>query len=164
MNTYSLFATTVIHSKIIIQPDLHKKILTYVNKELNLPATNMRSVINGHQFHDNFDGKEDLNKLLNNYFINNFQLKIESSWLNVLNNNSYNKPHAHGGNKVCSSVVFYLSHNNNNITFVKDTKTFEIKPGLFDYLLFPHNLVHYVLPEERAESRISYALNLERIE
>ena len=55
MNTYSLFATTVIHSKIIIQPDLHKKILTYVNKELNLPATNMRSVINGYQFHDNFD-------------------------------------------------------------------------------------------------------------
>ena len=29
MNTYSLFATTVIHSKIIIQPDLHKKILSH---------------------------------------------------------------------------------------------------------------------------------------
>lgn len=164
INTYNLFATTIVHGKIVLQPELHKKILNYVDKEIVSPSRDFRSVINGYQFHNDFDGKKDLDNLLGNYFKNNYHLMINHGWLNVLNNNSYNKPHSHGGNMVCSSVVYYLSSNNNNINFVRDTQTFEIKPKLFDFVLFPHDLVHYVLPEERNEPRISYALNLERIE
>ena len=163
INTYNLFATTIMHGKILMQPELHKTILNYVNKEIISSPMNKRSVINGYQFHNDFDGKKDLDNLLKNYFKTNFNFKIEHSWLNVLSNNSYNKPHTHGGDRVCSSVVYYLSNNNNNINFVRDTQTFEIKPKLFDFVLFPHDLVHYVLPEERNEPRISYALNLERI-
>ncbi len=163
INTYNLFATPVVHGKFAISPILHKKILTYVEKEITSPTICTRSVINGHQFHAGFDGKEEIDSQLNTFFANNFSLTIEHSWLNILTGNSYNAPHSHGGEQVTSSVVFYLSQNNNNITFVKDDKTFEIKPKLFDYLLFPCELVHYVLPEERPEPRVCYAFNLKPI-
>ena len=57
----------------------------------------------------------------------------------------------------------YLSSQNNNINFVRDTDVFEIRPKLFDYLVFPFSLLHYVLPEDRQEARICYAFNLETL-
>ena len=62
-------------------------------------------------------------------------MKIHHSWLNVLGNNSYNFPHSHLGNDVFHSGVFYLSHENNNLHFAKDSQYFEIKPKLFDFLI-----------------------------
>ena len=45
----------------------------------------------------------------------------------------------------------------------KDYNYFKIEPKLFDYLLFPHDLIHYVLPEERSQKRICYAFNLKNL-
>ena len=58
----------------------------------------------------------------------------------------------------------YLSSENNNIILAREDQTFEIKPKLFDFIIFPYNLVHYVLPEERNEKRICYAFNLTKLE
>jgi hypothetical protein len=161
LNTYDLFITRVIHGKLPIQIDLHKKIKSFVDN--NYSEENKVSCINGFQFHGDFDGKEKLNKILNNYFNNFLQLKICQGWLNILGNNSYNFPHSHAGNDVFHSGVFYLSHENNNLHFAKDSEYFEIKPKLFDFLIFPYNLIHYVLPENRPEKRICYAFNLTKI-
>ena len=163
INTYNLFTTVVIHGKIPIQPQLHKKILNYVDEAIISSPTSIKSIVNGHQIYNNFDGKKELDDILNNYFSNFFGLKIVNNWLNILSNHSYNRPHFHGGNGVCSSAVFYLSNKNNNITFTKGSEIFEIKPKLFDFILFPFDLVHYVLPEERSEPRICYSLNLEMV-
>jgi hypothetical protein len=60
--------------------------------------------------------------------------------------------------------VFYLSNENNNIIFTRDNETFSFQPTIFDFLIFPYNLVHYVLPEKRKEKRICYAFNLKTLE
>jgi len=161
LNTYDLFITRVIHGKLPIQIDLHKKIKFFVDN--NYLEENKVSCVNGFQFHGDFDGKEELDNNLNNYFNNFMGMKIHHSWLNVLGNNSYNFPHSHLGNDVFHSGVFYLSHENNNLHFAKDSQYFEIKPKLFDFLIFPYNLIHYVLPENRPEKRICYAFNLTKI-
>ena len=80
-----------------------------------------------------------------------------------MGNDSYNRPHSHDGDDITHSGVFYLSHENNNIYFCRDSDTFEIKPKIFDLLIFPYNLLHYVLPEKRTEKRICFAFNLESV-
>ena len=164
INTYNLFATTIVHGKFTLQPKLHKKILSCVDSKILSSVESRRSIINGHQIHDNFEGKKELDNLLNTFLLNTYRVKISHSWLNILTNYSYNKPHAHKGDNINLSAVYYLSSLNNNITFVKEQETFEIRPKLFDFLIFPYNLVHYVLPEDRQNPRISYSFNLETIE
>jgi hypothetical protein len=161
LNTYDLFITRVIHGKLPIQIDLHKKIKSFVDN--NYSEENKVSCVNGFQFHGDFDGKKELNNNLNNYLNNFMNMKIDHGWLNVLGNSSYNFPHSHRGNNISHSGVFYLSYENNNIHFAKDSKYFEIKPKLFDFLIFPYDLLHYVLPENRPEKRICYAFNLTEI-
>jgi len=157
INNYDLFVTRISHGKLPLQPLLHKKILSFIDK--NYKKTETRSCIQGFQFHEDFDGKEKLNNYLNSFLGNVFRSTIAHGWLNVLGNNSYNMPHYHTGNEISLSGILYLS-NGNNINFTKDGKVFELQPNIFDYLIFPHNLIHYVLPEKRNEKRISYAFNL----
>ena len=162
INTYSLFAVNVIHGKFILPINMHRKIIKFVDENYKVSDYTI-SCVNGFQTHDDFDGKKELIKKFNLYLNSMFQLNIEYGWLNVLGKNSSNNPHKHDGLNITYSGVLYLSSENNNITFVKDDKIFEIKPKLFDYLIFPSNLVHYVLAEERDKKRICYAFNLSTI-
>ena len=131
INTYNLFAANVYHCKLPIQITLHKKIISFVENKYK--EENNVSCVKGFQFHQDFEGKEELLKDLNIYLNNNFKKKIIHGWLNVLSNASYNKPHSHLGNSISHSGVF------SNI------------------------LLHYVLPEERIEKRICFAFNLESV-
>jgi len=162
INTYNLFAVHVIHTKFIVPTNLHNKIIDYVNKNYVVSDVE-KSCVNGFQTHENFDGKEDLNNMLQTYLNNTFKLNLENGWLNVLGKNSYNRPHVHSGTDITYSAVLYLSADNNNITFTKDGEIFDINPKLFDLLIFPFNLVHYVLPEERNQKRVCYSFNLSTI-
>ena len=161
INTYNLFSVQVVHGKLPIQIDLFKKIKKYVDE--NYSIKEKYSCREGFQYHEDFEGKKELDLLLNNYFGNTYGLQIASGWINVLGNNSYNHPHHHAGSGNINAAVIYFSNENNNIVFLKENETFEIKPKLFDYLMFPHSLVHYVLPEQRQEKRISYAFNLRSV-
>lgn len=158
INTYNLFAVPLTHSKFPVPVNLHQKIISYVEK--NYTEDQVASCVQGFQFHGDFDGKKELVDTLNKYLNNILKLNIEHSWLNVLSNNSYNQPHVHNGDDVTHSGVFYLSHENNNIHFTKDSNVFEMKPKIFDFIIFPYNLAHYVLPEKRREKRICFAFNL----
>ena len=162
INTYNLFAVPVVHGKFVVPIDLHKKIIKYIDKNYN-NSDNVFSCVKGFQTHKKFDGKKELNEALNIYLKNNLRLTIANGWLNVLGNNSYNLPHKHLGDDGEFAGVLYLSAENNNITFLKEDNIFELKPKLFDYLIFPHDLIHYVLPEERNEKRICYAFNLSQL-
>jgi|TARA_R100001086_G_scaffold27723_2_gene12841 hypothetical protein len=162
LNTYRLFAVPVIHSKLPIQLTLHKKIIDFVEK--NYTEKKLISCVNGFQFHQDFDGKKEMNEVLNKTFMNINNSYIDYGWLNVLGNNSYNIPHSHPTESGRFSGVYYLSSGNNNIIFTKDGETFDIQPKLFDFLIFPYDLVHYVLPENREEKRICYAFNLNNVE
>ena len=162
LNTYHLFAVPMLHGKFVVPVDLHKKILKFVKEEYKVQESQI-SCINGFQTHDDFDGKEELNSELNLFFNNYLKLNIEYAWLNVLGKHSYNIPHKHSGDGVSHSGILYLSVENTAITFVKDGDIFEVTPKLFEFLIFPYDLVHYVLPLEKNEKRISYAFNLRKI-
>jgi len=158
INTYNLFSVQMSHCKLPLDIDIHKKIISFVENEYREEDT--VSCRRGFQFHGNFNGKKELDFFLDKYLRKTFSLEIIYSWLNVLGSNSYNNPHRHSGDNIRSSAVYYLSNINNVITFVKDDKTFEIEPKMFDLLIFPDNLSHYVLPEKRLEKRICYSFNM----
>jgi hypothetical protein len=159
MNTYNLFAVQVHHSKVILPVELHRRIISFVEKNMSI-SENYFSSVRGYQNHNNFEGKKKLNELLSKHLNNFYGLKIDHGWLNVLVNDSYNNPHRHFGENISHSAIIYLSNEINNINFVKESEVFEIKPKLFDLLIFPSDLVHYVLSDKRKEKRISYAMNL----
>jgi hypothetical protein len=161
INVYNLFAVPLTHCKAPIPINLHKKITSFVEDEYKESDT--ISCVKGFQFHKNFNGKKQLDNFLSIYLRNNFHLNIANSWLNVLGNNSSNNPHKHEGNKIEFAAVYYLSNNNNTIVFMKEDEIFEIEPKMFDLLIFPNDLVHYVLPEKRLNKRICYALNLQQL-
>jgi len=162
INTYNLFTVRVSHGKLPIPIDIYKKVLKFV--EENYKTEDNISCVSGFQYHETFEGKKDLNQFINNYLNNVYYVKIIHSWLNVLENNSYNKPHSHTGDGIKYAGVLYLSDANNNIIFSKNSEVFEVKPKLFDYLIFPFDLLHYVLPEKRKEKRICYAFNLSAVD
>tara|TARA_R100001086_G_C11706559_1_gene222912 strand:- start:120 stop:620 length:501 start_codon:yes stop_codon:yes gene_type:complete len=163
LNVYNLFSVPVIHGKLPLDIYLHKKILKYVDENFEIKER-FQSCVNGFQTHENFDGKEELNNTLDIFFKNNFNFKIiDSGWLNVLENKSYNLPHNHLDKAIAKAGVFYLTNNNNNITFTRGSEIFEIRPKIFEYLIFPHDLIHYVLAEDRLEKRISYSFNLKDV-
>jgi len=161
IHVYNLFAVQMHHLKLPLDIDTHKKIILF--SENNYKEEDIFSCKKGFQFHENFDGKKELDIFLNKYLGNNFYLEIEHAWLNVLGNYSYNKPHYHPGDQTKYSGVYYLSNENNTITFAKNDQTFEIEPKIYDLLIFPYNLIHYVLPTKRSQKRISYAFNLKGV-
>ena len=161
INTYNLFAVQMTHCKLPLDIHIHKKIISFVEDEYKEEDT--VSCKKGFQFHGDFNGKKELDSFLDMFLRNNFKVEIHYSWLNVLGSNSYNRPHSHNGDGVEYSAVYYLSSENNNITFTRGDQTFDIEPKMFDLLIFPFQLVHYVLPEKRSQKRICYAFNLRKI-
>ena len=126
-------------------------------------GTDLHQHVNGFQEHENFDGKEELNEILNTFLRIHFKQEIEHGWLNVLNKNGDNAPHQHLGDNVINSGVLYLSNNNSAITFMRDTQIFSFYPKLFNLLIFPKELIHQVSPHLTDEVRISYGINLRNI-
>ena len=76
LNTYDLFATRISHGKLPIQIDLHKKIKFFVDN--NYLEEDKVSCVNGFQFHEDFDGKKELNEHLNIYLNSAFKIKISN--------------------------------------------------------------------------------------
>ena len=161
INTYNLFAVPVTETTIVIQTPLLNKITNWC--EENKKSTDFISVRNGFQEHGNFDGKEELDDILNTFLRLHFKQEIDHSWLNVLNKNGDNVPHVHLGDKIVSSGVFYLSRNNSAITFMRNEDIFSFYPKLFNLLVFPKKLIHQVSPHLTDELRISYSINMRSI-
>ena len=161
INTYNLFAVPVTETTIVIQTPLLNKITNWC--EENKKNTDFISVRNGFQEHGNFDGKEELDDILNTFLRLHFKQEIDHSWLNVLNKNGDNVPHVHLGDKIISSGVFYLSRNNSAITFMRNEDIFSFYPKLFNLLVFPKKLIHQVSPHLTDELRISYSINMRSI-
>tara|TARA_R100001129_G_scaffold17248_1_gene11176 strand:- start:360 stop:854 length:495 start_codon:yes stop_codon:yes gene_type:complete len=158
INTHYLFAVPVTETTIIIQTSLLNKITNWC--EENKKNTDFISLRNGFQEHGNFDGKKELDEILNNFFRLHFKQEIENGWLNVLNKNGDNTPHAHLGDTVVNSAVFYLSRDNSAITFMRNDQIFSFYPKLFNLLVFPKELIHQVSPHLTEGVRISYGINL----
>ena len=124
IHTYNLFAVNVFQNKIIVPINTYKKILNFVEEKYEEKDT--ISCVNGFQYHENFNGKKELDKIINKHIFNIYNLKIIHGWLNVLKNQSYNKPHVHLADYIKMAGVLYLSNENNNINFARDNNIFEL--------------------------------------
>ena len=157
INTYHLFAVPLIQTKLVIQHSLLNKIKNWCIE--NNKNNDLFSIRKGFQEHEKFEGKEELDEIINNFFKIYFTQKIHNSWLNVLNKSGQNVPHVHTGDDVVNSAVLYLTNKNSTITFIQNSQIFNYEPQLFDLLIFPSSLVHQVSVHTNDEIRISYAMN-----
>jgi len=94
--------------------------------------------------------------------------KVEEWWYNINGKGNWNTPHSHAGSDF--ALVFYVTDsdgllrfmNPNNMRRTEEEKDFahmNAKKG--DIIIFPSDLQHYVLPNEREEDRISISMNLQ---
>jgi hypothetical protein len=160
-----LFAIPLfIERSFIIAEELHNKIIKF-SSELEIQPR-VISVQNGTQEHKTFDGDIEIKNLLNQFLKTNFNTEISHQWLNVISENGFNVPHTHGSTSTMSGV-FYLTKENSNIIFYggfgrKDDIT-EIKPELFDLIIFPSYLTHLVAPSLSKSRRVSLAFNTKEL-
>jgi hypothetical protein len=162
INTYQLFSVPLVETKLIIQIPLLNKVKNWCKE--NNKNENFISLRGGYQEHTDFDGKEELDEIINSFLRIHMKEKILHGWLNILNKNGDNIPHRHTGDNIKSSAVLYLTNNNSAINFMRDSQVFSVYPKLFDFLIFPHDLIHQVSPNLNDEIRISYAINTGGIE
>jgi uncharacterized protein (TIGR02466 family) len=105
-----------------------------------------------------------------------FKLDNLYYWINKNFKGSSNKPHSHGYD--CVSGVYYLNtpKNSGDLVFLDINKIncntykffddanffseFTVRPKQYDLILFFSEVIHYVLPNNSDEERISMAFNI----
>ena len=164
MDVYNLFAIPLYKTKLVLQPFEHKKIIDFCNKN---DGPEKMSIKKGTQYHikdGEFEGSAYLLQEIDNYMKLHFKHKVVHLWLNVAEEGGYNMPHHHGLVNNMSGVL-YLTNENSDIEFLCDflrgDKSFTIQPKLFDFLIFPSYLYHFVHPSTSKEKRISVSFNSE---
>ena len=87
-------------------------------------------------------------------------------WININNQGCRNTPHTHPGSDL--ALVLYLTDSDGLLTLfnphaqrVISTHNTSINAQKGDIVLFPADLVHYVMPNPRDEDRISISMNLQ---
>ena len=166
IDIHHLFAITLYKTKFVVQPTEHKKIVDFCNNNNGPEKVSIRK---GTQYHINenkFDGSENLFNELNNYMAVHYKHRLIHLWLNVAEEGGYNMPHHHGLITNMSGVL-YLTDENSEIEFLCDflrgDRSFKVQPKLFDLLIFPSYLYHFVHPSTSKEKRISISFNAEPI-
>jgi hypothetical protein len=164
MDIYNLFSVNVIKDFLIIQPELHKKILTFAENTKEIEAES--SLRHGNQIYD-FVEKDEVVAIIDKWLNLHYNSKIDSCWLNILQPGGFNIRHVHGSQNIYSGVL-YLSKNNSKIVFTSSPESggrnFEIVPNLFEILCFPGFLYHTVYPNDSKDKRISLAFNTVRFQ
>ena len=115
------------------------------------------------EFHP--QGIEVINKLV--YEAIEHEFKVESWWYNINGKGHWNHPHTHPGTDL--ALVLYLTDTDNLLTFINPFSQrklnhvtgFQPKTKKGDILIFPADLLHYVMPNPREEDRISISMNLQ---
>ena len=96
-----------------------------------------------------------------------FKFKVESWWYNINGQGHWNVPHLHAGTDL--ALVIYLTDTDNLLTFINpfsqrklnNVTGFQPKTKKGDIIIFPADLLHYVMPNPREEDRISISMNLQ---
>ena len=95
-----------------------------------------------------------------------FKFKVESWWYNINGKGHWNTPHTHPNSDF--ALVLYLTDTDNLLTLVnphaqrkmsKQNSSPKTKKG--DIIIFPSDLLHYVMPNQRDTDRISISMNLQ---
>ena len=114
------------------------------------------------EFHP--QGIEYINKIVGDIF----KFKVESWWYSINGQRHWNSPHTHPNSDL--ALVLYLTDSDGLLNLMSpfsqriikrsaDHVNVDAKKG--DILIFPSDLVHYVIPNQREEDRISISMNLQ---
>ena len=109
-------------------------------------------------------GIEYINKIVGDIF----KFKVESWWYNINGQGHWNSPHTHPNSDL--ALVLYLTDSDGLLQLMSpfsqriiersgDHVNIDAKKG--DILMFPSDINHYVLPNQREEDRISISMNLQ---
>ena len=96
-----------------------------------------------------------------------YSKNFKVQWLyNINGKGDWNIPHTHPGSDL--ALVLYLTDSDGLLTLfnphaqrVISTHNTSINAQKGDIVLFPADLVHYVMPNPREEDRISISMNLQ---
>ena len=122
------------------------------------------SQFNWQEFHP--QGKEYIEKLITDIFTN-YLVSISGWWYNINLKGSWNTPHSHGGSNY--ALVWYLTDSDgllqlmnphsNRIDIPGQDGSFDAKKG--DILIFPGDIIHYVMPNTKETDRVCISMNLQ---
>ena len=135
----------------------------------NYPSVDNRSNEGGYQtpfldwkdFHP--QGIEYIDKVIGDMF----KFKVDGWWYNINGKGDWNTPHSH---PACDlALVLYLTDSNGLLQLMspfsqrklRSSSHVGINANKGDILIFPADLVHYVMPNQREEDRISISMNLQ---
>ena len=176
--------------------ELRKEVYNYIEKyDLNGREATNNCGYQSNNFNYDIIQKEypNLDQLFNTLLIdaqsivNNDQLHLTNSWVNINKSNHFNWPHTHPGSVLSGSfylqtVEYYGSNNDGAITFTRPQQFHEYNlneylrtmpmhsysrsslsfyPKDGDVLFFPSHLNHRVNPHKSDIDRISIAFNTE---
>ena len=96
-----------------------------------------------------------------------FKFKVNGWWYNINGKGDWNTPHTHPDCDM--ALVLYLTDSNGLLQLMcpflqrklRSSSHVGINANKGDILIFPADLVHYVMPNQREEDRISISMNLQ---
>ena len=97
-----------------------------------------------------------------------FKFKVESWWYNINGQGHWNSPHTHPNSDL--ALVLYLTDSDGLLNLMspfsqriikRSGNHIKVNAKKGDILMFPSDLVHYVMPNQREEDRISISMNLQ---
>ena len=113
-------------------------------------------------------GIEYINKILSDIFDD---FRIQSWWYNINSKGDMNKPHVHPASDY--ALVWYLTDNEDKLVLMNPNqrilpsykasqKQMHVTPcaNKGDILIFPADIIHYVLPNEKEDDRICISMNI----
>ena len=122
------------------------------------------------QFHP--DGIEYLNKILSDVFkptpLSKYdgRYSIQNWWYNINSKGNSNMPHVHPATDC--ALVFYLTDSDNKLIlinsvqrqYVELNECFIPQANKGDVIIFPADVLHYVLPNDKEDDRICISMNI----
>ena len=112
------------------------------------------------------DGREYIENVVNNIFSLQKPVSIAGWWYNINPQGAWNTPHNHAG--VDYALVFYVTDSDSLLRFLTPHnsranepvyQSINAKKG--DILIFPADIVHYVMPNPKETDRVCISMNLQ---
>ena len=94
-----------------------------------------------------------------------FKFKVKEWWYNINGQGHWNLPHTHSNSDF--ALVLYVTDSDGLLTLMSPHQYsstgdhIKVNANKGDILMFPSDLVHYVMPNQREEDRISISMNLQ---
>ena len=107
-------------------------------------------------------GIEYIEKLVDDIFVD-YSVNVSGWWYNINPQGAWNLPHSHGGADY--ALVWYLTDSDGLLNFINPSSRIDSQDGSFnakkgDILIFPADIIHYVMPNTKEKDRVCISMNL----